>query len=297
MESLGFIDSPSTAKHWTRAESAATVSSIPTVAPPSEDPFANWTPSEVGQKLVNNSIRWGYLAGILMAVLGLAGLGYWLSQQPGQATEAANSQLVATVETLKPNIESLLASDMSTTSGDLSGSIRLVNADARSLFSLSGTLLNSLDSEGSLAGDIASQALEGTRLVNDANAYRSAVIPILAVPTFETDPALIAIDDAALSFGSWQARFIAVTTALPPGTMTALGDELESIAAELDGLHTKYLDAVRNGDRGGTAVAIHTLDTRLEQAEMILETEFETMAERARLQFTGALEAIDLLLG
>lgn len=232
-----------------------------------------------------------------MVVLGLAGLGYWLYQQPGQATEAAHSQLVATVETLKPNIESLLASDMSTTSGDLSGSIRLVNADARSLFNLSGTLPNSLDSAGSLAGDIASQALEGTRLVNDAHAYRSAVIPILAVPEFETDPALIAIDDAALSFGSWQARFIAVTAALPSGTMTALGNELESIAAELGGLYTKYLDAVRNDDRGSTAVAIHTLGTRLEQAEMILETEFETMAKRARLQFTGALEAIDLLLG
>jgi len=296
METLGFFDSPSTGGSWTTANTAAAVSSTTAVATPSDDPFTDWTPNDVGQKLVTNNIRWGLLIGMLLIAVGLAGAGYWIYQQPGQASQAAQDELTANAAILKPTLESVMATGLSTAEGGITKELRLINADARSLFNLSGALPESLSDERSIAAAIASQALEGSRLVNDANAYRSAVIPILAAPEFETDPALIALDDAAVSFGSWQARFKAVTAALPAGTMTALGEELTLTTEGLNGLQSEYLDALRSNDRGETAKVIEELVTRLERAEIVLETEFETMSERARLQFSGALEAIELLL-
>ena len=73
LESLGFIDSPETANTWTRGESPQVAAAAQPISHPREDPFADWTPSEVVQKLVNGNFRWGFMAGILMIAMGLVG--------------------------------------------------------------------------------------------------------------------------------------------------------------------------------------------------------------------------------
>ena len=237
------------------------------------------------------------MAGILMIAAGLTGIGYWLYQQPAIAADAARNELTAATQTLQPTIGILLSLDLAVGEANASQQLVNVNAEARSLFDIAGTLPNTLSRERSIAADIAGQALEGSRILNDAYAYRSAVIPILEQPEFETDPSLIALDDAAATFGLWQNRFQGVAAALPTGIMSALGDELNLISGKLDALQTGYLDALRTGDIGDVALVTGELETTLEAAEAILSTEFDQMASAALVEFANAEESIRLLLG
>jgi len=296
MESLGFIDSPDPVNSWTTSQTQVSVTAIEPHPTGQADPFANWTPTEVGQRLVKSSFRWGFMSGILMIAAGLTGVGFWLYQQPTIATETAHDELNAAARTLQPTIESLIAIDLSVAESDVSSQLVSIDADARSLFNVAGALPNTLSDERSIAADVAGQALEGSRILNDAYAYRTAVTPILEQPDFETDPALIALDDAAASFGLWQTRFQGVATALPSGVMNQLGDELNLISGSLDTFQTRYLDALRTDNAGGVALVLHELEMSLGQAESMLIAEFDDMTAAASVQFEKAAEAINLLL-
>ena len=291
------MDSPGTVTSRTTDESASGGATVHPVAPPRDDPFANWTPSEVTQKLVNSNVRWGLMAGILMIALGLTGLGYWIYQQPSLAVEAAHDDLLDSAQILQPSIEAVLAVDTAAAGSDVSEQLVLINADARSLFNVAGALPKTLSNERSIAADIAGQALEGSRILNDAYAYRSAVLPILVVPDFETDPALITLDDAAATFGLWQTHFQDVIAALPAGMMNELEGELTLISANLEVLQTRYLDALRTDNPGGVAIVVHELNTSLADAEMLFHVEFDEMSTIAQAQFIKALESINLLFG
>jgi hypothetical protein len=260
------------------------------------DPFANWTPSEVGQRLVKSNFRWGFMAGILMIAAGLTGFGFWVYQQPKIAADAAQEELIALAQSLEPAIGTLIASDLSIAETDMSRQLVSIDADARTLFDVAGALPSSLSGQRSLAANIAGQALEGSRILSNAWAYRSAVVPILENPGFETDPALIALDDAAAAFGLWQTRFQAVATALPSGVMDQLGDEIFLISGSLDTIQTGYLDALRTDDSEGVALVLYELETKLGNAGALLATEFDESSEAASVQFEKAAKAISLLL-
>ena len=300
MESLGFIDSPGTATTWT------TNASLPPTAPvaqstagpiPHEDPFKDWTPSEVGRRLLTGNIRWGFMAGMLMIATGLVGIGYWVYQQPEAAADAAMAELQEQVALLRPVLGALIESDLSNTGSDLSASLMEIDTVARTVFDTSGTLPGSLSEQRAIAADIAGDALEGSRLINDAHAYRSAVIPILAVPTFQADPNLIRLDEAAREVGEWQTHFNSVASALPEGTMTELGSELTLISGELDAIQTRYLDALRSDDRFGAHSALDDLSKRLRTAEGMLASSMERVLGRARERLTNALAGVELLVG
>ena len=293
MELFGFMESPATVDSWTTSEPPPVGQPV---GPPRHDPFADWTPTEVAQKLVKSNVRWGFMAGILMIAFGVTGIGYWLYQQPTVATRAAHDELVETAATLQPTIAAILALDLAEV-GSTTSQLALVNTSARSLFEVAGTLPNSLSNERSIAAEIAGQSLEGTRILNNAYAYRSAVLPLLEAPQFETDPDAIGLDDAAAVFGIWQTRFQGVATALPSGIMGRLGDELSLISGDLDALQTRYLDALRLDDPEGAALVVHELDSRLGDGGLMLITEFDEMSAAARTQFMKAAEAINLLLG
>jgi len=296
LESLGFIDSPDTANIWTTSESHSAVAVAHPTGPPREDPFADWVPSEVVQKLVNSNFRWGFMAGILMIAMGLTGLAYWIYSQPAQAAEAAQNELLATARTLQPNIEAILTLDLATSDAQASEQLVDINSYARSLFDVAGTLPNTLSNERAIAADIAGPSLEGIRILNGAYAYRSAVVPILEIPAFEANPALVSPEDAASVFAVWQSRFEAVTGALPAGLMDQMGAELTLLSGDLPGLQTRYLDALRTDDPGAVALVLQQLAERLGNAKILLNAEFDDMASLARTQFSNATEAIDLLL-
>ena len=101
------MDSPGTVNSWTTGKSPAAATTAQPVSSSRDDPFANWTPSEVTQKLVKSNVRWGFMAGILMIALGLIGLGYWSYQQPSLAVEAAHNDLLASAQMLQPSIEAV----------------------------------------------------------------------------------------------------------------------------------------------------------------------------------------------
>lgn len=272
------------------------MAAIPRQPTPTADPFANWKPSDVGQRLVSSNFRWGFMAGILMIAVGLTGVGFWIYQQPTVATETAHEELITAVQALEPAIDTLIAIDLSVAQAEISRQLLRIDADARSLFDVAGALPPSLGTQRSIAADIAGQALEGSRILNNAWAYRSAVVPILENPDFETDPSLIALDDAAAAFGLWQTRFQGVATALPSGLMDQLGDELILISGTLDTLQTRYLDALRTDDSAGVALVLHELEASIGKARALLDTEFDSTSAAALAQFEKAAEAISLLL-
>ena len=311
MESLGFLDSPNTIAAKSVPTTSTSVQPAPldtvpaaqTVASTSvpaveHDPFANWRPTEVGGRLDSGNVRWGFLIGLLMIAAGLVGVGYWIYQQPAAAAAAAGEELVAVVDSLEPHLGALASLNASLTLPAIepgTSTLSAARSAARNVFDTSATLPPQLDIERSISADIAGDALDAARLVGDAIAFKGAVIPILAAPKFETDPDLIAIDDAAREFGAWQAQFDSVRTALSPGMMSVLNSELTLISGELESIQNRYLDAIRTDDRFGTHSAINDLGNRLSDVENILNTSLSDVQERANQRIDDALSGIALI--
>ena len=313
MESLGFLDSPSTVSTKSAPSTSTPVTPTPlqpvsavqeVVQTPSptveDDPFANWVPAEVGDRLHSGNLRWGFLIGVLMVAAGLVGTGFWIYQQPAAAAAGAREELVAVVDSLEPHLNALGNLNASLTLPTIepgTSTLSAVKSAARDVFDTSATLPSALNVEGSISADIAGDALDAARLVGDAIAFKGAVIPILAAPTFETNPDLIAIDGAAREFGAWQAQFDSVRTALSPGMMSTLSSELALISGELESIQNRYLDALRTEDQFGTRSAINDLNNRLTDAENILNNSLVEVQERADQRIADALTGIGLISG
>ncbi|MGB7860396.1 MAG: hypothetical protein WBM90_07855, partial [Acidimicrobiia bacterium] len=136
-----------------------------------------------------------------------------------------------------------------------------------------------------------------TRIVSDTLTYQSAVIPILAAPLFETDPALIELDDAVLVFGTWQSKFMSIVDSLPVGTFDAVATELRLVSDDLDDVRAAYVDGLRIGNATAASDAIDGLSGRLLEIETILTEATDKRFELARLRLVEADEALVGLLG
>lgn len=194
MESLGFLDSPNTVPTKPATPTStpvqpkpleSTSNALPATLTPhlDEDPFANWIPTEVGDRLHSGNVRWGFVTGVLLIAVGLAGIGYWIYQQPAAAATAARAELIAVVDGLEPHLsalETLSASLSLPTIEPGASTLSSVRSAARDVSDMSATLPSALDPERSISADIAGDALDAARLVGDAITYKGAVIPILA---------------------------------------------------------------------------------------------------------------------
>ena len=154
MESLGFLDSPNTIAAKSVPTTSTSVQPAPldtvpaaqTVASTSvpaveHDPFANWTPTEVGGRLDSGNVRWGFLTGLLMIAAGLVGVGYWIYQQPAAAAAAAGEELVAVVDSLEPHLGALASLNASLTLPAIepgTSTLSAARSAARNVFDTSG---------------------------------------------------------------------------------------------------------------------------------------------------------------
>ena len=302
MEALGFIDKPGVATTWTATQPAPVPPSASSPPSHTPDPFAEWTPTEIGSHLHIRKIRWGFLTGILVIAVGLSGVGFWIYQQPAERTAAAQSEVQADAQALRPELIALQQLNNTLLDADPGASTLIsglpgLDGAARALFEASAALPGSQGAARTHAANAASDALAASRLLGDAAAYRTAVIPILAVPEFETDSALIALDEAALGFGEWQSRFDSVRSALPSVTLSTVTAELDVISGELDDLHGRYLDALRADDRLGAISAVNELAGRLRHAEVLLYAGLAEVQAKIGQRAADAINAIDLLLG
>ena len=115
---------------------------------------------------------------------------------------------------------------------------------------------------------------------------------MLAVPTLITDPELIELDEAARTFGTWQAKFVDHAGSLPAGAMSVVGDSLVDFGNTLEPTQRAYLDALRADDQATAAVVVAGLEDSLDNFERLLATTLNDVAAKAR----DDLESSDLAL-
>ena len=304
MEALGFIDSPGTASTWTTSVANSIPSKTSSNAPPlpTVDPFADWQPTEISARQLRGRVRWGLLAGMFLIAAGLTGIGFWIYQQPSTLAAEALTEVREDATALQPGLEALqglnndLLNQELTTSG-VTSQLLAVASTARDLFSGSASLHSSDSITRTHAADAASDTLDASRLLGDAYAYRGVVIPILAVPDFETDRTLIALDEAARRFGEWQLNFDTVRSALPERALSAVTTQLDVISGDLDALQSRYLDALRQEDTARATAAVNDVNDRLRGAEAMLWSALSDVQAKVQVRIDEASSNIELLIG
>lgn len=303
MESLGFFEDSVTRTTWSNGTVVASPGAqTATVAQPDVDPFDDWQTTAIEKRLVTGNIRWSSIIGVLLICAGVAGIAAWFYQRPVELAKEALAELAVTAQALEPAL--LLLQDANDQvlldgSGATSITSTLLDVDgkARDLFESSAALPSSQTTARSRAADAASEAIDASRLLGDSLAFQAALVPVLALPEFVTDPNLIALDEAARAFGEWQARFDGVRSALPAGVMSPVSIDLAVISGELGATQSRYLDALRSDDPAAAAATFDGLSARLETAYLVLSEELAQTQARVSVMIASALAAIDLLVG
>lgn len=306
MEALGFIDRPGTTSTWATGATSTTsgdvVSSPETESHTIDSPMADWRPSEIGERLLSGNVRWSVVvaAAISVALLGLAA--FWLYEQPQRADTDAYRAVTREASAMREHLDALAAlsialADESPVPDSLALDLAGADGQARALFDVAGGLHPRATATRSNAADLAGETLAASRLLRDAFAYRTAAIPILAMPVFETDSSLIQLDEAAIAFGEWQFRFDQVRAALPGSVLSEVTSELDLISGELTSAQSRYLDSLRRDDPASAAAALADLAHRLQGVEGLLGKNLTEIQGRVALKIGAARSSLDLLVG
>ena len=304
LESLGFTDA---VVEWSDSPDLSPV--VIEAAAPSlphrgrheagPDPIAGWAPSDAS-RLQGSNIRWGLMAFLALVIAGLAFGGVWLYQRPGLQRQAVFSDLNAQAERVEmalPGLEAINAALTAPAVERVTAPLTAVETEARSLFQISGSLPQTESVSRGLAADVASTALDASRLLGEAIAYRQAVLPILAQPELETDPTLIELDEAARAFGAWQLRVDDVRTALPSGVLAEVTEQLDVLSGDLPGLLSGYIDALREDDAEAAGAVIREIGGRLGDVESRLMSALAGVQERVSDRLEDTRDALRLLIG
>ncbi|HEX6302036.1 MAG TPA: hypothetical protein VF148_16385 [Acidimicrobiia bacterium] len=263
LETLGFTD---VASSWTDSPSNApqTPRGRHLAKPPKPEEVADWRPHDFGRRLDGSNVRWGMITAIILLLGGLGGLGYWLYQRPVAVQQAAEAELttqVATLEAAIPLLTELNQSLLSAEPASDTTNLDSVENVARDLFDTSALLTK--PELRSAASKAANSALDGVRLIRETHAYSSVVLPMLEMPSLETDRDLIALDEAARSFGDWQLAMDNMRTALPDGVLPDVTQQLDILSGDLTSFLGRYVDALRQDQVAAVNSVLGSLSTRL----------------------------------
>ncbi|MGH8914869.1 MAG: hypothetical protein ACRDZM_10185, partial [Acidimicrobiia bacterium] len=149
---------------------------------------------------------------------------------------------------------------------------------ARAVFAASADLPASDSAHRTAAADVAGLAIDASRQLTDAVAYRAALEPALSLPLLETDPGLTDLVTATAAFTEWRSGFESVQSALPGEMAGQAATALAELSAGLETTQGAYLDALRTGDRAAAVEAIGVLRAQLQQVHHAL---LEDMAQTA----------------
>lgn len=302
MESLGFSDTQSVWSDNPVPPRLAVTPAPPTpLQPAPEDaPITDWEPTALGDRLGGGRLRWGVVFAALVVMVGTAAVGLWLYQRPQTEANAAVAALDAEAGALASSLPALEALNAALTD-DLENlsDIDATNVDeaSRRLFDAGSGLPASETELRVLATGAASSALDGVRLAEEARAYSLAVDPVLASPGLETDPAVIALDDAARSFGAWQLRFDDVRTALPDTVFPDVSQQLDVLSGDLADILSRYVDALRTDDQTAADTVVVELEDRLADVSEMLRLALVDVQDRVEQRIGEARLALEDILG
>lgn len=292
LETLGFTDvasswsdSPDVASETPRGRHLGT--------PPKAEEIADWRPHDFGRRLEGSNVRWGMVTAIVLLLGGLAGIGYWLYQRPVAVEQAAEADLASQTKTLEAAIPLLAELNHGLLSAEpISEPTNLdsVETVARDLFDTSG-LLTEIELR-SAASKAASSALDGVRLIRETQAYSSAVLPMLEMPPLETDRDLIALDEAARSFGDWQLGIDNMRTALPDGVLGDVTQQLDILSGDLSSYLGRYVDALRQDDVTAVNSVLGSLRARLDAISDVLAESVGDIQARVQVRIDETATAL-----
>lgn len=331
MESLGFIDSPTAT--WTTSPVAPSETSFDStqttelvalpvgrhtkrIEPTGElvrdmwdstelhaPSLVDWAPQAFSSKtLGRREFRWPTLILAVVAVITLTGLGFWLYQRAGGTTAVAVAEVRSEADALAqafrvatPLIDGLAAERLPQGNLDSTAFFEIDRA-ARAVFEASADLPPSAAADRSAAADAAGTALDASRQLMDATAYRTALEPALTLPLFETDPALADLTVATAAFTEWRASFENVYEGLPAISGQASA-ALEEVSNGLETAQTAYLDALRTGDSHAAVETIGVLKAQLQAVRNALLADMGEISTAVSGLLEDAKDRLDQLLG
>jgi hypothetical protein len=264
------------------------------------DPLSDWHPEEIGGRLIGGNVRWSLVAVLVLVVAGAAALAYWLYQRPSaieQASLATVTEQALALDASLSALEEFNAGLLQDADSPGTADLFALEGEARTLFSSSGALDGSATELRAAALRAASSTLDGVRLADAAHSYRAAVRPILVAPRLETDPELIALDEAARQFGAWQLSFDQVRSALPDEVLPDVTRQLDILAGDLSSIMGRYVDALREDDENGANGALLELSSRISQIHNVMNDAIGDVHERVSGRVAEARESLDRLLG
>ena len=303
MESLGFIESPAVVtRGWVPSETTPRFAPAHIKRGAHERTVADIEPLDTTRELFRRNVRWGLVATVSLLLGGALGVAGWLLQRPSELAEAAANSLRASASSLAHELEALeevnaTLTDPQVDSSAINAAALTVDSGSRELFTATAELPESDAGLRARAADAASKAIDAARLVSDAAAYRGAVIQILAAPRLETDPELIALDEAIRQIGAWRMSFDQVRSALPSGTMTNVSTQLDELSANLESIQSRYVDSLREDDRHSAEAVVLELAAQLQIIETVLNGSLEETQEAVSGLIEESLAGIDDLLG
>lgn len=266
--------------------------------------LVDWAPQSFGTKhLGTRRFRWPMLLVVIVLGAAIAGAALWLYREPDNTKSTALEQVRAEAETLStalsdvtPLVDDLSADRLPESNRDATVFFEL-GESARALFAASADLPTDDSTDRSAAAEAAGLAIEASRQLMDATAYRTALEPALALPELETDPDLTDLPSATEAFTQWRVSFDSVRSGLPAAIATETSPALEEISAELEATQTAYLDALRTDNRTAAVEVLGMLRANLQSARQALLADTAAVAEAVSGMIEKARTEVDGLLG
>jgi hypothetical protein len=335
MESLGFLDAP--ARVWstppaisrdesTNGTNGSQVTSLVTVplgrhsqqSAPTGDlvtdlwatteldapSLLDWTPQSFATKhLGRRRFRWPMVASLGTLLLVGAGLAYWLYREPSSSAAAALGQvqieavaLATAIDEVAPLVNGLHLERLPEANHDASVFFQM-GETARAMFAASADLPADDSANRSTAAEAAGLAIDASRQLMDATAFRTALEPALTLPLLETNPDLTDITTATDAFTEWRAGFESVRAALPSGIADQATTALETISSGLETTQTAYLDAIRTDNRTAAVEVVGTLRADLLSVRQAMLTDIAAVSESVDGHIEQARADLTRLLG
>jgi hypothetical protein len=318
MESLGFYDAPTSATDAYRppTDPAPTV----TVSQPvgrhtnlvqdlwdttelQSPGLLDWEPTSADrQRLRGRDYRWSRILAAMFLVAAIGVGAAWLARRPVEnaaAASAATAQqataLGDALDSIAPVIQQITADDP--VPGEATSALLVVDEAARGLFDASAHLPGSEASIRSAAAESASLALDATRRLGDAIAFRGALEAMLVAPDLEVDPGLIDLAGATLAFTEWRSQFEATLGELPENVPAEMRSALDSFDDSLDGYQARYLDGIRAQGRDSAMAALTDLESALTGVRGVLRASLESEVGEVGLELEDVRGLIERLVG
>jgi hypothetical protein len=264
----------------------------------------DWAPQTASTvKLGRRNFRWPVVIGVTFAALIIAGLGYWIYQRPSSAADAAGSEvhtqalrLADALDRVVPLTDGLDAERLPETGQDSTVFFEVGEA-ARAVFAAASDLPASDATARNAAAEAAGLAIDVSRQLMDATAYRTALEPSLTLPLLETNPELSDLTMATAAFTEWRAGFETIHEALPDAGTGLTSTALDQLAGGMDATQASYLDAMREGDRAGAVEAIGELKAALSAIRVALLADMGEISTSVTSLVEETRARLDPLLG